>query len=91
MNKVLDREVFEESERSVMTNFDHSIELDAEEYLRNNKVFCGYPGWNFHGDVWYEDDVFYCEIWQWGNHVNTLKAENLQEIMDLASEYYGYD
>jgi len=87
--KELNRDLYQECNEDLMSNFDHQIEPNAEELLKSSKIYGGYPGWNFHGDVWFEDNKFYCEIWQWGNHVNTLEAESLREIMDEASEYYG--
>ena len=87
--KVLDRDLYTETDEPVMSNFDHTIDDAAERLLKQNKVYSGYPAWNFHGDVWFEDGKFYCEIWQYHNHVNTVEASTLQEIMDTCCEFYG--
>jgi hypothetical protein len=88
MNKILNRGAYDYM-GYIMTNFDHTIEPDAEETLKKNKVFGVYPAWNFRGIVWYEDGVFYCEIWQYGDHVNTIEGDDLSEIMETASQLYG--
>ena len=88
--KKFNRDLYVEHGETLMTNFDHTIEPDAEQILKSGKIYSGYPAWNFHGEVWFEGQ-FYCEIWVYGTHVNTLCADTLQEIMDKASEYYGYD
>ena len=88
MNKTLNKDVYADM-GEIMTNFDHTIVPNAEEALKKNKVFGVYPAWNFRGIVWYEDGIFYCEIWQYGNHVNTIEGNDLSEIMETASQYYG--
>ena len=72
----------------VMTNFDGSIEDGAEETLKTGKVWGGYAAWDFYGKVWF-DGRFKCQIMQYHNHVNTIVADSLQEIMDEACSLYG--
>ena len=89
--KKLDMESYTEIDSELMSNFDHVICQGAEELLRAGKVYAGYPGLNFYGIVWHEDGKFYCEIWQYHRHINTISGNSLQEIMNTASEYYGSD
>lgn len=87
--KVCDRDIRIELD-DVMSNFDRQIEKDIEKELKETLSYAGYAAWDFHGDVWYEDGKFYCEIWRYHCHVNTLEADTLEEIMEEASEKYGY-
>ena len=73
----------------IMSNFDHSIIANAADKLQKNKTYGRYPAWNFHGIVWYENNQFYCQINQYGIHVDTIKTDTLEEIMEKASEKYG--
>ena len=74
---------------SIMSNFDHEIEVSAEEALKGHKTFGIYPAWNFLGKIWYAGSKFKCAIWQYHSHVNTIEGNNLKEIMEKASDLYG--
>ena len=74
----------------VMSSFDHEIEGGAEERLKKGGCFGGYPGWDFYGEVWWEEDQFYCQIKQYSYHTATLSAATLQGIMEQACERFGY-
>ena len=75
---------------AIMSNFDHVIDDDAEEKLKAGGVYGGYAAWNFYAVVWY-DKKFKAMIKQYRAHVNTIKGDSLQEIMDAASGLYGYE
>jgi len=75
----------------VMSNFDKEIDRDVEKQLKEGNCYAGYPAWNFHGTVYYKDDKFYCEIWTYGFPNELINAETLEEIIELASDKYGWD
>jgi hypothetical protein len=75
----------------VMSNFDHSIDKKIETQLKNKLSYADYPGWDFHGTVWYENDMFHCKVMQYRCHVDTISAETLDEIMEEVSDKYGYE
>lgn len=75
----------------VMSNFDHSINKEIVEKLKTTNSYSGYSALNFHGDVWFESNLFHCEIWQYHSHINTISKETLEEIMEEASNEYGYE
>jgi hypothetical protein len=75
----------------VMSNFDHEIEPDAEERLKSGPYVADYPGWDFHGTVWFGEGRFRCLVMRYRMHVDTLVADSLEEIMILASKKYGYE
>jgi hypothetical protein len=73
----------------VMSNFDHLIEDGAEDKLKNNYVYGGYPGWDFHGWVWHEQDKFHCEVSVYGTIQQIISADTLKELMAEVSLQYG--
>ncbi len=76
----------------VMSNLDHSIEERAEEVLKEKTGnIGGYPAYNFHGDVWYdqEEKKFFCFVMQYHQHIDTTEGETLEEIMTVTSDKYG--
>ena len=75
----------------IMSNFDWTIEPNAEDRLKNENVFGEYPAWHFHGCVWYTDGLFRCRIEQCDFHVATINGASLQEIMDSACKQFGSD
>ena len=76
---------------SIMSNFDHDIEKGAERKLKSGKFWGEYLAWNFNGTVFFnsKEKKFQCEIMQFHSHIDTLKADSLKEIMDIASVKYG--
>ena len=75
----------------VMSNFDHCIDEEIANKLKETKSYADYPAWDFHGSVWYEDGKYHCQIKRYGSHIDTISNEDLQEIMDEASGEYGWD
>ena len=76
---------------SVMSNFDHKIDWEVAEKLKEGGVTADYPGWNFYGQVWYSDGKYRCEVTCYCVHQTTLVSDSLQEIMDEASSRWGAD
>lgn len=75
----------------VMSNYDRLIDEDIAALLKNEPLFSRYPGWNFNGKVWWEDNRWHCAVWQYGSHVNTISEDTLEEIMHSVCEMYGYE
>lgn len=74
---------------TVMSNFDHQIDLTIGEQLKKGGCFSRYAGWNFSGIVWWdaETNEYVCEVWRY--HVPVaLYRGTLENIMyDVSSEY----
>ncbi len=81
-----------ESLGTIMSNIDHEIEDNAEEKLRTGKFWGEYTAWNFWAAIWFEEAInkFKAMIKQYRVHVATITGDDLSEIMELASEEYGY-
>ncbi len=82
---------FKPLQECVMSNFDHSIDREIEKRLKNENVYAYYPGWNFCGDVWYDEEnkMWNCLVWQFHIHIETIEAETLERIMEVCCERYG--
>lgn len=75
----------------VMSNFDHSIDINVSERLKASNSYADYPSLNFHGTVWFEDDLYHCQIKRYGAHIDTISKTEIKDIMDEACEMYGYE
>lgn len=75
----------------VMSNFDHTVNWDEAKKLLAENTYGSYPAWDFHGSVWYENEQYHCEIWQYGSYQETISASTLEDIMGKASDNYGAD
>ncbi len=80
---------YEYFSNDLMTNFDHTIDQEVMEAIKGKPFYAGYTSWNFFGSVWYQDDKWYCQINQYGRHIETLIEDTLEEIMEKACERYG--
>jgi hypothetical protein len=75
----------------IMSNFDHVIDREVEKELKENRCYSKYPGWNFSGNVWFQDNKFYCEVWQYHCHVETIEGDTLEDLMENVCCEYGAD
>ena len=74
---------------TIMSNFDHKIEDWAEEKLKEWDCYWDYPWMNFFWrNVRFEDWNFICEIMQYSSHIDTIKWDSLQKIMDKTCKKY---
>lgn len=72
----------------IMSNFDGAIVLETAEAIKGKELFSRYAGWNFNGKVWWQNNLWNCEVWCYGSFQKTFNAETLNEIMsDVCSEY----
>lgn len=75
----------------VMSNFDGEIDQGIAERLKDETAIADYPAWDFHAQVWFEDGIYYCLIKQYREHIATLEASTLKELMEEACSQYGFD
>ena len=76
-----------------MSNYDHSIDEGLADALKKkpNQVYGKYPAWNFFAIVWYNGKDFSCQIMQYHVIVEEFEKPTLHDIVDYASEKYGYE
>ena len=72
-----------------MSNFDRHIPDSLDAKLRAGGCYCGYAGWDFYAEVWFEDGKFHAHVNQYRCHVATISANTLRELMDDVSAEYG--
>jgi len=76
---------------TLMSNYDREINETTAAEIKGKEVFSRYAGWDFNGKVWWGNNQWNCEVWQYGNFMATVSAPTLPEIMYTVSETYGYD
>ena len=80
---------FQQYEETIMSNFDHEIDIIVQEAIKNKPFWSAYSGWNFYGKVWYQDNLWHCEVWTYQSYSETFSAETLEEIMSDICDNYG--
>ncbi len=73
-----------------MSNCDHTIDDGCAEKLKSGKYCCGYAGWDFHGMVWWDGELFQCRVKRYRVHVATIGEPTLGELMESVSDEFGY-
>lgn len=89
MKKVPDSYI--EYPEEIMSNFDHKIELDIVDHIKGKLLFSGYPGWDFYGDVWFEDNKWHCQVKSYSTHVATYSSENIEDLKEQVCSNHGYE
>lgn len=73
----------------IMSNYDYLIIEETAEAIKGKELYSHYAGWNFNGQVWWENDLWHCEVWCYGSYQQTVSAETLNKIMNNACSIYG--
>ena len=74
---------------SIMSNFDHQIINETLDAIKENFLFSRYPGLNFNGLVWWQDDLWHCEVWQNQSYKQTFSSTELETIAEEVSSEFG--
>lgn len=74
-----------------MSNFDHSVDPDAEVLMRSGKVSGRHAAANFNGDVWYEDGLFHECVNVFRVAVAHYSAPTLRELMTKVNDEHGWE
>jgi hypothetical protein len=76
------------------SNFDHSFEHGLEEttkiIIENPDNYFDHNARNFCAYIWFENNIFYEEVWVYRNHSETLKSESLRDLITKTNDIYGY-
>lgn len=81
-------ESYSEYEKAVMSNFDHTIDKEVAKHIKYKDLFSVYSGFNFNGKVWWQNNLWNCEVWTYRSYHQTFNAETLDEIIiDVCFEY----
>lgn len=81
-----------ELEDEFCSNFDGIINTETVKELKASNSHANYPGWDFHGTVWYDNQSnhFKCKIMCYRSHVDTITAETPEDLKEAVCENYGY-
>lgn len=75
-----------------LSNFDFTVDDGVESELRKKPLWAGYPARDFYGYVWFEEEGFYCEVWQYNSYQTTMGPfQNLNGLMVGVSEKFGFE
>lgn len=77
--------------KHLMSNFDHEVDQDVAQELRNNQAMAKYAGWNFNADCWFADGQFHAAVHVYGVHRATVSADTPEALMELVSNTFGWD
>jgi len=82
-----------ELDDSVMSNFDHTIDENIARELQKTEAFARYPGWDFNGQVWWDrkGKQWCCGVRVYKEHIDTVYAPDLEELMTAVSDKYGWE
>lgn len=77
----------------VATNYNHSVDEIVRKRLEKENIWAPYYAWNFYGLVWFDKEkkIFKCMIKQRHEHIETIEAKTIKQIMKIASDKYGHD
>jgi hypothetical protein len=78
---------------TVLSNFDHAIEVPIVEQLKLQEAYADYTAWNFFGLVWWDRAAarWKCEVRQYHQTIEVLDEGSLEDIMTTACGRYGSD
>lgn len=76
-----------------MSNFDCSIDADAESLLKARGHFIGHAARNFFARVWWNEVMgkFESEVWIYGSPVAQCASPTLQELMEAHNNEFGWE
>lgn len=74
-----------------ISNYDFEIPHGLDGQLIAGGCHCRYYAWEFSAHVWFEDEQFYAHINRNREHVDTLHAASLRELMTACCDKYGYE
>jgi hypothetical protein len=75
------------------SNFDHVLNENVRDFLvRHSDTFGKQAAWNF--CAWVRFDQYTKEwvsdIYQLGTKIDVIRSDDLEEVIELANERYGY-
>lgn len=78
------------SGEEIISNFDGIIITETARAIKNKNLYSTYPGWNFYGTVWFQDNMWNCEIWCYDIYQETYTELTLEKLKEMICEKYGY-
>jgi len=76
---------------TIMSNSDHVIDYDVVERIKASGEVAEYPGWNFFGNVFFKDNKWYCNVWQYGSVTDLIVSDTIENLKSEVCSRYGND
>lgn len=77
-----------------LSNYDATHRM-RDEYsdtaLRAGRCWCGYTGWDFYANVWFEDEMYHACVLRFKRVQATITAPTLIQLIGLVCDRYGSD
>lgn len=75
----------------VYSNFDQTFRLTEKDIIESG-FHHQHSAWDFCGYVWYDskEKLFFEEIWIYHNLEVTIYQKELEDLIELANDTYGY-
>ncbi len=91
MNTLAPPDDYRHEDDCVISNFDHAIDRDLEQRLKQEKVVLQYSARDFNGEVWYDPatSLYRCLVRVYGSPRETVSRQSLDEIMWYVCDEYG--
>lgn len=80
----------EYSGETLMSNYDGLINDVTADEIKGEHLFSRYAAWDFNGKVWWKNNQWNCEVWQYGSFIETISRPTLPELMEVVGDKYGH-
>lgn len=82
-------EIYERTRYSVYSDFDHQLDQEVAQQLKSGEVYAQHAGGSFCGYVYFKDGMWFEEIWQYNEHIETLSDKDLKTLICEAIDRFG--
>ena len=77
---------------AVYSNFDHQLDHELAHRLAEGGCHAQHAAWDFCGYVWrLEDGRWIEQVWRYNSPVQEIVGDELEEIIELANDEWGYE
>lgn len=73
------------------SNFDYLWDDGGRDAVNSGEFFARHAAWNFNGCIWKDLDGYHEEVWVYHQHVATVDAETLDDLIEKVNSEYGYE
>ena len=73
----------------VYSNFDHVLDIDVVNQLKQGGYFSAHVAWDFVGYVYFYENKWHEEIWVYGIPMETLSGDSIKDVANKANKKYG--
>ncbi len=76
---------------TLISNFDHLIDVEFETAIKNKPLFSRYAALYFNGKIWWNDKLgYWCvEVWALNKYVASYISEKLDELANEMDLHHG--